>query len=69
VENNPSIAAWKSVGANMRDRLHMEINAKLEQEEIPHAQEDVFKWRMDQAFRNAVKAGEVSLARTSCDTG
>jgi hypothetical protein len=30
-------------------------------EDIPPIQRDVFKWRMDQAVRNAAKAGEESV--------
>jgi hypothetical protein len=32
----------------------------MEREDIPSIREDVFKWRMDQAIRNAAKAGEVT---------
>jgi hypothetical protein len=32
----------------------------MEREDIPNIREDVFKWRMDQAIRNAAKAGELT---------
>ncbi|KAF2028939.1 hypothetical protein EK21DRAFT_68666 [Setomelanomma holmii] len=58
VEKNPGATSWRSIGANVRERLRNEVNAAMAEEEIPNIAQDVFKWRMDQAIRNAVKAGK-----------
>jgi hypothetical protein len=60
------MTTWKAVGANVRDQLHGDVNATLEREGIPHVREDVFRWRMDQAIRNAAKAGKFIRPEKPC---
>jgi hypothetical protein len=57
-DQHRDIKAWRFVAANVREDLRARVNKRLAEEGIADVQPDAFRWRMDQAVRNAIRACE-----------